>query len=137
VARFTEAQEVYDHLGGLFLELLDDEEMAARFRKAGIVFQYQVHDPTATITLDLRPDGDGGVQLGDTSLEPDTVMKLSGDTLHDFYLGRVNASVAIAKRQITASGSVTKALRLARLIKPIIPRYRARLERAGRADLLA
>lgn len=136
MARFADEQEVYDHLGGLFLELLDDEELAARFRRAGIVFQYRIKDPMALITLDLR-EGGGGVDLGETSLEPDTTMTLTADTLHDFYLGRVNPSVAIAKRQIVASGAVTKALRLARLIKPIIPRYRARLERAGRTDLLA
>lgn len=137
MARFADEQEVYDCVGGLFLELLDDEELSKRFRAAGIVFQYRCHDPSAVITLDLRPDGPGGVDLGATSLEPDVVMTMSADTLHEFYLGRVNASVALARRQITASGAVTKALRLARLIKPIIPRYRARLERTGRLDLLA
>jgi hypothetical protein len=137
MARFADEQEVYEHIGGLFLELLEDDELAERFRRAGIVFQYRIKDPMAQITLDLREGTGGGVEMGATSLEPDTTMTLTADTLHAFYLGKVNPSVAIAKRQIVASGAVTKALRLARLIKPIIPRYRARLERAGRTDLLA
>jgi SCP-2 sterol transfer family len=137
MARFASEQEFYDCLGGLFLELLEDDEIAARFRRAGIVFQYRCHDPSALITLKLLPDEPVQVDLGETSLEPHVVMKMSADTAHEFYLGRVNASVALARRQITATGAVPKALRLARLIKPIVPRYRARLERAGRLDLLA
>jgi hypothetical protein len=136
MARFANEEQVYEYLGGLFLELLDDEELSARYRSAGIVFQYRCHDPSAVITLKLRPDEPGQVDLGPTSLEPDVVMAMSADTLHEFYLGRVHASVALARREITATGAVTKALRLARMIKPVIPRYRARLERAGRLDLL-
>lgn len=137
MGRFASDHEVYAYLGGLFQELLDDEPVARRFRAAGIVLQYAYHDPDALMTLKLRPDEPAQLDLGATSLQPDVIMSMSADTAHEFFLGRINVSVALARRQITARGPVAKALRLVPLIKPLFPRYRARLEAAGRQDLLA
>ena len=58
------------------------------------------------------------------------------DVAHRFWLGKVNVTIALARGQIKTKGPVAKVLSLAPLVKVVVPRYRAQLEAAGRADLL-
>jgi putative sterol carrier protein len=76
------------------------------------------------------------VDCGPTTLEPEVVMTMDADTAHRFWLGKVNVTVALARGQIKAKGPVAKILKLVPLVKPVFPRYRSILERAGREDLV-
>ena len=133
---FKDADEVYAYIGRLFEELAADEELAPKFRKANTVVQYQYRNPESQITVDLREEGDGQVDCGESSLEPEVVMSMEADTAHRFWLGKVNVTVALARGQMKAKGPVAKILKLVPLVKPVFPRYRAQLEQAGRQDLL-
>jgi hypothetical protein len=120
VSYFSDEQEVYDHLGRLFLDLLADEELAPKFRTANTIVQYRYHNPESQITVKLIEAEEGQVDA---------------DTAHRFWLGKVNVTVALARGQIKAKGPVAKILRLVPLTKPVFPRYKAQLEAAGRSDL--
>jgi len=76
------------------------------------------------------------VDLGETTLHPEVVLQLDADTAHRFWLGRLNAAVALANGDIRTRGPVAKVLGLVPLVKPGFPRYRTQLEAAGREDLL-
>jgi hypothetical protein len=132
---FKDEQEVYDHLGKLFLDLLEDAELAPKFRTANTIVQYRYHNPESQITVKLISDEEGQVDLGPTRLEPEVVMTMDADTAHRFWLGKVNVTVALARGQMKAKGPVAKILRLVPLTKPVFPRYRAQLEADGRSDL--
>ena len=132
---FKDEQEVYDHLGRLFLDLLADQELAPKFRTANTIVQYRYHNPDAQITVRLIEAEEGQVDLGPTRLEPEVVMTMDADIAHRFWLGKVNVTVALARGQMKAKGPVAKILRLVPLTKPVFPRYRAQLEAAGRSDL--
>ena len=132
---FKDEQEVYDHLGRLFLDLLADEELAPKFRTANTIVQYRYHNPDSQITVKLIEAEEGQVDLGPTRLEPEVVMTMDADIAHRFWLGKVNVTVALARGQMKAKGPVAKILRLVPLTKPVFPRYRAQLEAAGRGDL--
>ena len=132
---FKDEQEVYDHLGRLFLDLLADEELAPKFRTANTIVQYRYHNPDSQITVRLIEAEEGQVDLGPTRLEPEVVMTMNADIAHRFWLGKVNVTVALARGQMKAKGPVAKILRLVPLTKPVFPRYRAQLEAAGRSDL--
>ena len=132
---FKDEQEVYDHLGRLFLDLLADEELAPKFRTANTIVQYRYHNPDSQITVKLIEAEEGQVDLGPTRLEPEVVMTMDADIAHRFWLGKVNVTVALARGQMKAKGPVAKILRLVPLTKPVFPRYRAQLEAAGRSDL--
>ena len=132
---FKDEQEVYDHLGRLFLDLLADEELAPKFRTANTIVQYRYHNPDSQITVRLIEAEEGQVDLGPTRLEPEVVMTMDADIAHRFWLGKVNVTVALARGQMKAKGPVAKILRLVPLTKPVFPRYRAQLEAAGRGDL--
>jgi hypothetical protein len=133
---FKDESDVYAFIGRLFQELAADPELAPKFKKADTTVQYQMRDPVAQITVDMRPDRDIRVDLGPSGLEPEVVMMLDADTAHGFWLGRVNITVALARGQVKARGPVAKALRLVPLVKPSFPRYEQILRDAGRTDLL-
>lgn len=135
MAYFSDEQEVYRYLGQLFLDLLDDPELAPKFRTANTIVQYRYRNPDSQITVKLIEAQEGQVDLGPTRLEPEVVMTMDADTAHRFWLGKVNVTVALARGQMKAKGPVAKILKLVPLTKPVFPRYKAQLEAAGRSDL--
>ena len=133
---FKDEQDLYDNIGKLLQDLLVDEELAPKFRKANTIVQWQYRDPEAQITVRMLEDEDGQVDLGPTELEPEVVMTMEADTAHRFWLGNVNVTVALARGQMKARGPVAKILKLLPLVKPVFPRYRQQLQDAGRKDLI-
>jgi hypothetical protein len=136
VAYFKDAQEVYETVGKLFVELASDDELAPQFRKANTIVQYAYTEPEATITVRLQEGRPGDVDFGETEMEPEVTMRMKADTAHDFWLGRVNVTMAIARGEIKPQGPVSKILKLVPLAKPVFPRYKAMLEAEGRQDLI-
>ena len=133
---FKDADEVYAYIGRLFQDLAEDHEMAAKFRKANTIVQYQYREPESRITVRLIDGEEGRVDCGETSMEPEVVMTMDADTAHRFWLGQVNVTVALARGQMKAKGPVAKILKLVPLVKPVFPRYRQILADDGRQDLL-
>ena len=133
---FKDAQEVYDTIGKLFQDLASDEELAPKFRKANTIVRYEYSDPDSVITVRLQEDQPGGVDFGESDMEPEVTMTMEADTAHRFWLGEVNVTVALARGEIKAKGPVAKILKLVPLTKPVFPRYKAQLEAQGRQDLI-
>jgi putative sterol carrier protein len=136
LAYFKDAQQVYDTIGRLFLELAEDEELAARFRKANTIVRYDYSEPDSMITVRLQEGQPGDVDFGESDMDPEVTMSMKADTAHRFWLGEVNVTMAIARGEIKPQGPVAKILKLVPLTKPLFPRYKAMLERQGRADLI-
>jgi SCP-2 sterol transfer family len=136
LAYFKDAQDVYDTIGKLFVDLAEDDELGPKFRKADTIVRYEFHDPDSQVTVRLQPDQPGDVDFGGSDMEPDVVMSMAADTAHKFWLGQVNVTVAMARGQIKARGPVAKILKLVPLAKPVFPRYKAQLEEQGRTDLV-
>ena len=136
MAYFKDDQEVYETIGKMFQDLADDPELGPKFRKANTIVQYQYRNPESQITIKMREDEEGQVDLGPTDLDPEVVMTMEADTAHKFWLGKVNVTVALARGQMKAKGPVAKILKLVPLVKPVFPRYKAQLEAEGREDLV-
>ena len=133
---FKDEQEVYDYIGKLFQDLVKDDELWAKFRRANTIVQYQFRNPESQITVRMRSNEDAQVDLGPSDLEPEVLMTMEADTAHKFWLGKVNVTVALARGQMKAKGPVAKILKLVPLVKPVFPRYKQMLESAGREDLM-
>src|SRR5438477_10059446 len=131
-----EEQEVYDYIGKLFQDLVKDEEMWSKLRRADTIVQYQFRNPESQITVRMREDEDAQVDLGPSELDPEVLMTMEADTAHRFWLGNVNVTVALARGQMKAKGPVAKILKLVPLVKPVFPRYRKMLADSGRTDLV-
>jgi putative sterol carrier protein len=133
---FKDEQEVYDYIGKLFQDLIQDEELWAKFRRANTIVQYQFRNPESQITVRMQEGVDSQVDLGPSELEPEVLMTMEADTAHRFWLGKVNVTVALARGQMKAKGPVAKILKLVPLVKPVFPRYKQMLTDAGREDLM-
>jgi putative sterol carrier protein len=136
MAYFTSEQEVYDTIGKLFLDLVQDDELMPKFQRSDTIVQYQLRDPDSQITVRMKEAEEAKVDLGTTDMEPEVVMIMDADTAHRFWLGKVNVTVALARGQIKAKGPVAKILKLVPLTRPVFPRYQAQLEGQGRQDLV-
>jgi hypothetical protein len=132
---FKDAEDVYAHLGRLFEDIIADEELGQRFRRADTVVQIRMRRPDSQVTVKALEEEDLVVDFGVTELRPDVVLAMDADTAHRFWLGKVNVTVALARGQISARGPVAKILKLVPLVEPVRGRYESRLQDAGREDL--
>jgi hypothetical protein len=133
---FKDAEDVYAHLGRLFEDIVADEDLAARFKRADTVIQIRMRRPDSQVTLKaLEEEEQLVVDFGVTQLRPEVVLAMDADTAHRFWLGKVNVTVALARGQISARGPVAKILKLVPLVDPVRGRYESRLQDAGREDL--
>jgi hypothetical protein len=85
----------------------------------------------------MVPDEEIIVVCGPCELEAEVVMSMEADTAHEFWMGRVNLTHALARGDIVAKGPLAKILRLVPLVKPSFSRYTQLIREAGREDLLA
>jgi hypothetical protein len=133
---FAGEQDVYEKLGRLLEELLEDPMLAVQFQRADTIVQYILDAPAATLTVDIRAEAEPTVVFGHCDLMPEVTMAMAADTAHRFFLGHVNVTVALARGEIRAHGPVAKILKLVPLVRPFFPRYQALLESEGRTDLV-
>jgi SCP-2 sterol transfer family len=136
VAYFKDADEVYAVLGKLFQDIVADDELGPKFRRANTIVRYEYSEPESVITVRLQEGEPPEVDFGETKMEPEVTMTMEADTAHRFWLGHVNVTVALTRGQIKAKGPVAKILKLVPLAKPVFPRYAAQLEAQGRSELI-
>jgi hypothetical protein len=132
---FKDAEDVYAHLGRLFEDIIADEDLGQRFKRADTIVQIRMRRPDSQVTLKALEEEDLVVDFGVTELRPEVVLAMDADTAHRFWLGKVNVTVALARGQISARGPVAKILKLVPLVDPVRGRYESRLQDAGRQDL--
>jgi putative sterol carrier protein len=135
MAFFASDIEVYEHLGRLLQDVAADEELGRPFARADTVVQYQLRRPDAVLTVGVAEGEERRVDLGETSLRPEVILRMDADVAHRFWLGRLNPAVALARGEMTARGPVAKVLELLPLGTGIFERYRSQLEAAGHEAL--
>ena len=100
---FRDTDHLYQVLGALFEQVAAEPAIVDRLLEGNLVVRFRFTEPYGSVTVDLRqapltftfgqPDGSTEpVQ----ELEPDVEMIQSGDTAHQFWLGRLNVARAIA-----------------------------------------
>ncbi len=127
MAVFENTQKMYQVLGELFNNLLNDPTAGPKFRDSKIIIKFTIDAPSGAIWL--TPDQ--GVTCGDLSLAPSIEMILDGDTCHKFWLKEISMTVALAKGLIKAKGSLPKVLKLLPLLKPAYAAYPEIAKRYG------
>jgi hypothetical protein len=125
VSAFHDAQDIYDRIGRVMLELAADPELTPAFQEADTCVRYELHHPEAAITVSSRAGAPVKVDLGPSDQEPEVVISMEADTAHRYLLGELDMTVALARGQITAEGPVTKILAVLPIFEPLLPRYRA------------
>ena len=119
---FSDADEVYRYIGGVFREAGSNDATAARMRAANVTLQLHYTDPASQLTVRFSDDFE--VIEGPTEVKPDVQLFMAADTAHKFWRGEYNLAVGMAKGQVKSKGPVNKILKLVPLTKPLFPIYK-------------
>lgn len=133
MAVFKDAEEIYRFTAGIFEEAFADPVVGDEFAKSGVVLRLHHTEPSATFTVDMP---NKKVIYSNDGPKPSVEMFMKADVAHQFWLGRENVSLALAKGRIRAKGNIAKILKLVPMAKKLFPKYRELLEKAGRQDLI-
>jgi hypothetical protein len=137
VGRFATDEEVYRYMGRMFEQAVTKPEFAAATKGGDLVVKLTYTDPDAVILIDFPGQS---VTYGPDAAQgatPTVDLTMAADDGHLFWLGKLNFPVAMAKRKVKMEGSITKAMGLLPLTKPLFATYEQLLRDAGRTDLLA
>lgn len=133
MATFQDAQEVYDVLGTFLDEITKDPDLRPRFVSANTSFMVNQTDPECQILVDCTTDPPRVVNApsGETA---EIQLFMTADDGHKFWLGKLNAPIALARKQLKVQGPLSKLMKLLPAVQPAFPRYKAFLEEKGHAD---
>ncbi len=138
MATFQSSQEMQDVLQAV-LERGQDTDTARSLAKAGLTVAFVYEDPSVRLVMDGKdpPEGQAiGYYFGDDAPTPDVTFSLNADVGHRFWAGKLNVPQALARGQIKAAGSISKALKLLPLMPPLYESYRQEMTERGRGGEL-
>lgn len=115
MAIFNDVPMVYEMFGELWNRMIKETEFGPKIREGNISILFVVDDPNVVMFVDEKGAVFGADAEGKT---PSVTMKMAGDTVHKFWLNKVNIPKALALRQIKAKGPVGTILQLLPLLKP-------------------
>jgi putative sterol carrier protein len=122
MAYFSDRDEVYKYLGGMFVAARDTE-IGPKMANADIDLQLYYSDPEATIHVAMHGDN---IEVHEGAEKPDADIRLylPADIGDKYWRGEYNLAVGLAKGRVKAKGPVNKILKLVPLCKPLFPIYR-------------
>ncbi|MGD2207342.1 MAG: thiamine pyrophosphate-dependent enzyme, partial [Anaerolineae bacterium] len=132
---FRNTDHLYQVLGALFERVAAEPAIVDRLLEGNLVVRFRFSEPDGAVTIDLR-QAPLTYTFGDSPLKPDVEMIQSGDTAHQFWLGRLNVARAIATRKVVSRGSVPKALALLPAVKPAFDIYPQVLRELGYEEMI-
>ena len=119
---FTDADDVYRYLGGVF-RTAAETEVGPKLASADIALQVYYSDPDAKVLIRMHGDN---IEVEDGAENEDADVKLfmPADIGDKYWRGEYNLAVGLAKGQVKAKGPVNKILKLVPLTRPVFPMYR-------------
>lgn len=112
----------------LFEILLADESFAGKLRANRLSVQIVHTNPD--FTLFLEPDG---VHVDEVPAQPVISIKMSCDTAHALWAGKLLLPLAVATGKLRVRGSMAKVLEFAPMLQPAFDRYPELAAAAGLA----
>lgn len=128
---FQSAADLQQTLGGFFAHLEKHPQIGPKLLASKLILKFVYREPDTAITIDLTGE-QMVLTFDDGQKKPVVEMGMKGDTAHDFWLGKVNLVVALARRAITARGPIPKILKLLPIIKPAYALYPEYLKSVGK-----
>lgn len=130
MAVFENGTKFEEVLGGFFNLLADTPLVADKLLKSDLTIRFNYTDPDCILVIDCSGDK-VDVRPGDTETKTIVEMKMKADIAHKFWYGKVNLTMALARRQMVAKGPVPKILKLLPAIKPSYAMYPKYLDENG------
>ena len=125
---FKDKEVAKELFGDLWTKMIKETAFGPNLKKSGITILFVVDDPEIAMYVD-----ENGVLFDEEAKAkvPVVTMKMTGDTVHKYWLKKVNIPKALAMRQIKAKGPVNKVLQILPLLKPgqeLYPEYCKRFD---------
>lgn len=129
MAAFKDTQHMYETLGDLWSYVIRETEFGVKLKEYDITYKFIMSEPKGYIFVDHEQ-----VLTGDAANRDAVItMELSGDTAHDFWLGKIKLPVALATRKIKSRGPIPKVLKILPFLKPVYQLYPQYCEKHGLA----
>lgn len=139
MAVYRDAQHMREILSET-IERIKDTDAAIGLQKTKLVVAFVYRNPYLAVILDGRtPDPSGApvsYRFDDAESKPDVTFELAADVGHQFWMGKVNVPMALARGQIKARGAIASALKLIPLLPPLYKAYQEVLHERGETALL-
>jgi len=131
MATFANAQQVYDTIGMFLDQITKDPELGPKFVAADTSFLVQYTDPDCSMLVDATVDPPVVTMNPDPATETEISLAMAADDGHEFWLGKLNMALALAKGKVKVSGPISKIMKLLPAMRPAFPRYQAFLTEHG------
>ena len=133
MSAFKDADEVYAYIGKMFEIAVVDPAFVEATKDTGLVVLLTQTDPDATILIDFPGQK---VLFGDAAAGAKSTVQLrmSSDNSNRFWQGKLNMTIALAKKQVQVAGPMAKMMKLLPALRPAFPRYVQFLEANGHGD---
>ncbi|HLF41478.1 MAG TPA: SCP2 sterol-binding domain-containing protein [Acidimicrobiia bacterium] len=131
---FQSAEEVYATLGAFLDQITKDPDMRPKFTNADTSFVVSYTDPECRMLVDCTQDPPVVTIDAPDDAFAEIRLSMSADDAHRFWQGKLNMTVALAKKQVQVSGPMAKMMKLLPAMRPAFPRYREFLAANGHAD---
>ena len=122
MAVFESGEKCGEVLGGFFDLIADTPKIADKLIASDLIVQFNYADPDCTLTMNCSGDT-MEVLRGEHEFKATVQLSMKADIAHKFWFGKVNLTMALARRQMIAKGPVPKILRLLPAIKPTYKMY--------------
>lgn len=119
---FESSEQLRDVFEEFWKRAKENEEVMEKLEKSGIVVRFDIEQPELHVTIDFKnpgPEGELGTLSFDSDVEPEIAVWSTSETTNKFWQGKLNTTIAMAKREVKMEGSIPKALGLLSKIKPL------------------
>ncbi|HKT03883.1 MAG TPA: SCP2 sterol-binding domain-containing protein [Rugosimonospora sp.] len=123
---FSSSAQATSVFAELFETLVADDAFVRRLRDAGLSLHLQQTKPEVELFVDAD-----GVRTQDFPAEAAVRIRMSSDTAHALWLGRLVMPIALATGRVRVRGNVGKVLEFLPLLQPAFDRYGAVASAAG------
>jgi putative sterol carrier protein len=134
VPTFQSPDEVYATMGAFLDEITKAPDMRAKFTNADTSFLVSYHDPACRILVDCTQDPPVVTNDPPEDAPAEIRLGMSADDAHKFWQGKLNMTIALAKKQVQVAGPMAKMMKLLPALRPAFPRYVQFLEANGHGD---
>ena len=131
---FQSPEDVYTTVGAFLAEITRAPDMRPKFVNADTSFLVNFTDPACRILVDCTQDPPVVTNDPPADAPAEIRLGMSADDAHRFWQGKLNMTVALAKKQVQVAGPMTKMMKLLPALRPAFPRYVEFLEANGHAD---
>jgi putative sterol carrier protein len=122
MAYFSDENEVYKYLGGVFRLANEQPDVGPKLRAANITLQLNYSEPASSLTVRFQDPME--VVDGGQDDNADVRLSMPADIANKYWRGEYNLAVGLAKGQVKAKGPVNKILKLVPITKPLFPLYK-------------